>query len=312
VTRPTHDVLIVGGGPAGASAALVLGRARRRVLVVDDGRPRNARSRALHAFPTRDGTPPEVFRELAGDELAAYGVERWAGEVVDVRGAAGDFRVVLADGREASGRKLLLATGVHDVVPPLLGLDAYYGTSVHLCPYCDGWEHRDEPIAVYGRGRRALQMARALTAWSRDLLVCTDGPSGLGRRALDELAAHRIPLVDARIVDLEGNDGRLAALRFEDGRRIERTALFFDTPSFTRTRLAERLGCEVGRDGEIRCHRHASTSVRGVYAAGDVTRDVQLVVLAAAEGAKAAFGINVALTREDWARRVEAQRPHGT
>jgi thioredoxin reductase len=147
-----YDAVIVGGGPAGLSCALLLGRSCRTVLVCDSGEYRNAASHAMHGYLTRDGVDPREFLALAREELKQYRVEYRACAVKDVETAGDGFRVRLADGSDAEGRKLVLATGVADVIPPIEGMDQFYGRSVHHCPYCDGWEHRDQPIAIYGRG----------------------------------------------------------------------------------------------------------------------------------------------------------------
>ncbi|MCA1650372.1 MAG: NAD(P)/FAD-dependent oxidoreductase, partial [Acidobacteria bacterium] len=176
-----YDVIIVGAGPAGLSAALMLGRCRRSVLVCDSGRPRNAASEAIHGYLTRDGMMPREFLEIARTELRKYEtVEIRDSEVVDAE-CGGDslFHVTLASGERLDARKLLLATGVADHVPPVPGLAELYGKSVHHCPYCDGWEVRDQPLAIYGRGDRGLGLSLELIVWSRDLVLCTDGPCEL-------------------------------------------------------------------------------------------------------------------------------------
>ena len=295
------DAIVVGGGPAGLSAALVLARCRRRVLVCDDGRPRNARAQELHGYLTRDGIAPARFVQLARDGLARYrNVTLLASRVAGVAPAGRGFRVRASDGQEHTGRKLLLATGVEDSLPRLAGIDQFYGRSVHHCPYCDGWESRDEPIAIYGRRTRAFEMARALTAWSSDLVLCTDGGSGLDPRRKRHLARNGIRLIEDRIERLSGREGQLESIDFANGRRLPRRRLYFDLPSHARSELARQLGCRLRQDGSVRCTGYEATDVPGVFIAGNIVGDVQLVVFAAAEGAKAAFGINLALTREDF------------
>jgi len=297
------DVVIAGAGPAGLSAALILGRARRRVLLCDTGTPRSWASKEMHAYLTRDGLSPHEFLVIARREVRRYpGVRFLPQEVCAAQCTARGFTVSLADGRRVRCRKLLIATGLFDIVPRIPGIDALFGHSVFQCPYCDGWEMRDRRVLVYGRRQRGFEMARAMTAWTRDIVLCTDGAAGYSADARRLLARSRIRLVEKRVSALEGSRGRLRAVRFSNGERLPRDAMFFDTPSRGQSRLAESLGCRFGRHGGIACGEYEATSVPGVYVAGNITRDVQLSIVAAAEGARAAFGINRALTREDFAR----------
>lgn len=299
----THwDVVIVGAGPAGLSAALVLGRCRRKVLLCDKGTPRSWASHAMHGYASRDGVPPTQFRDIALAEIRQYPcVTVRDEEVVSVqRSPANDFAVLLAGGETVRSRKLLLATGVLDELPPIADIERFFGTSVFPCPYCDGWELRDAPIAVYGRGKRGFEMARSMTAWTRDILVCTDGPAGLSRQEQTALAANGIRIETARIARLEGPDGKLERIVFEGERAIARSAMFFNLPTHPQSELARTLGCQITSTGGIRCGQYEASSVPGVFVAGNILRDVQLSIVAAAEGAKSAFGINRSLTREDF------------
>lgn len=295
------DAIIVGGGPAGLSAALVLGRCRRNVLVCDTGLHRNRHAREMHAFLTRDGIPPAEFLGRARQDLQRYaGVELRRCTVQRAESEGRGFAVVLADGSRLRCRKLLLATGVRDELPPLAGFEEFYGKTVHHCPYCDGWEARDQPIAIYGRRNRAFEMSRAMLAWTTDIVLCTDGASGLQPEQKRQLARNGVRIVEERIERLSGRDGQLDAIIFAGGRRIARTRLFFDLPSHAQSGLPRQLGCRIRRDGSVRCSGYEATDVPGVFIAGNIAGDVQLVIFAAAEGAKAAFGINKALTREDF------------
>ena len=229
------------------------------------------------------------------------GVRYLPQEVRSARRARGGFTVRLANGRRVNCRKLLIATGVFDIVPRIPGIDELFGRSVFQCPYCDGWEMRDRRVLAYGRGRRGFEMARAMTAWTRDLVLCTDGPARYSVADRRLLERNGIPLVEKPIESLEGARGRLRTVVFRGGERLARDALFFDTPARHQSRLAESLGCKFDRDGRVLCGEYEATSVPGVFAAGNIIRDVQLTIVAAAEGARAAFGINRALTREDFA-----------
>lgn len=294
-----YDVIIVGAGPAGLSAALILGRSRRRVLVCDTGKPRNAASRAMHGFLTRDGMPPREFLRVAREQMTQYDTVAIADiEVTAAECVNGRFEVRLANGAHHTARKLLIATGVVDNLPGLPGFEALYGISVFHCPYCDGWEVRDRPLAIYGRGERGLGLSLELTAWSRDLVLCTDGPSGLAAGDRERLERHRIPVREDRVVRLEGSE-RLERIVFASGPPLEREALFFTTGQTQQSQLAQRLGCEINEKGTVRTGKYETTHLRGLYVAGDASRAVQWVVVAAAEGAEAAFAINTDLLKED-------------
>lgn len=296
-----YDTLIVGGGPAGLSAALLLGRARRRVLLCDAGEPRNAAARHAHGFLTRDGTPPGEIRSVGRDQLMRYEtVEARDTGVEDVVPAIGGVTATLRSGEEITARTLLLATGLADELPAVSGMKELWGTGVHTCPYCDGWEVRDAPLAVYGRGMDGFRLALEMTAWSRDLVLCTDGRSGLQERHRKRLAANGIGLREERIACLEGgDDGILVCVRFEDGGALPRRAMFVSTQCRQRSALAARLGCAMTSKGLVRVDRDGATTVPWVWAAGDLTPNLQLVVMATAEGARAAYAINAALLRQD-------------
>lgn len=306
----TWDVIVVGGGPAGLSAALVLGRCRRSVLVCDSGEYRNRHAEAMHGFLSRDGMPPGDFLRRAREDLAPYtSIELRACTVVHVEPLEHRFRITLdAGGPALLCRKLLLATGVVDELPKLARVEEFYGRTVHHCPYCDGWEARDQPIAVYGRRSRAFEMSRAMTAWSDDVVLCTDGASGLDAAQKRELERNGVRLVTDRIDHLDGADGRLEAIVFTNRRRLPRRRLFFDLPSHAQAELPRQLGCRLRRDGSVHCARYEATDVPGVFVAGNIAGDVQLVIFAAAEGAKAAFGINRSLTREDFELNATGRR----
>src|SRR5688572_18929677 len=223
--RPAWDVVIIGAGPAGLSAALVLGRCRRRVLLCDRGTPRSWASKAMHGFISRDGVPPEQFRRLAHRELKKYeSVSFWPGEVRKVTRTQGGF-VVRLGRRVARSRKLLIATGVVDHLPPIEGLVELFGISVFQCPYCDGWELRDQPLAAYGRRQRGFEMARALTAWTRDIVLCTDGRSGLTVAQRAQLDRKGIRVVSRKVERLESAGGRLTHIVFRGSLSIPRAAL---------------------------------------------------------------------------------------
>jgi len=296
-----YDVVIVGAGPAGLSAALFLGRSRRTVLVCDNGHPRNEASLAMHGFLTRDGMPPLEFLRTARDELRQYTTVAFRDvTVTDARcGPNARFATTLETGEIVESRKLLIATGVRDHVPEIPGLRALYGRSVFHCPYCDGWEVRDEPLAVYGRGARGYGLSLELTAWSRDILLCTDGPSELDDEKVDRLRRNGIVVREDRVTRLESADGVLQQIVFAEGAPDRRRALFFTTGQYQQSALAIRLGCEFNDKGTVRTGKYETTHLPGLFVCGDASRAVQWVIVAASEGAEAAFAINTDLIRED-------------
>jgi len=296
----TYDCIVVGGGPAGLSGALMLGRCRRSVLVCDAGEPRNTRAAGLHGYLTRDGAQPEEFLRLARQELEGYPtVEFLRGEVVEARRTSGGFAVVLAGGRRLNARKLLLATGVVDEVPGIEGLQELYGKSVHHCPYCDAWEWRDQPLAVYGRAEPGVALALALTVWSDDVVLCTDGPSGLSEEEELQLDQAGVEVREDRVVRLEGRDGLLEQVLFAEADPLPRRALFFCGGQHQRSDLAAKLGARFNDKGTVATGSCEVTNVPGLYVAGDASKDVQFVVVAAAEGSEAGVAINKALLKED-------------
>lgn len=296
------DAVIVGAGPAGLSAALLLGRCRRRVLLCDEGRPRNAATRALHGFLTRDGIPPAELLRLGREQLERYStVESRSLTVTDVQRLEDGFEVTLSDGTWVASRKLLLATGVTDQLPTIDGFQEFYGKSVFHCPYCDGWELRDQPLAIYGKGEHGKGLALELTAWSAQLVLCTDGPSELDDHDVERLRRHEIAVYEHAIAALEGTDGVLERIRFADGTSVGCRGMFFSTGEHQRSGLPAQLGCEFTPKGAVNTGEYEATNIPGLYVAGDASRFVQLAIVAAAEGAEAAFAINTALLKEDLA-----------
>ena len=286
------DVIVIGGGPAGLSAALMLARCRRRVVICDAGTPRNRASSALHGYLTRDGLPPTELLQLGREELARYGVAVQPARVSRVTRRDAGFDVTVESGARLSARRILIATGVADVLPEVAGIDACYGKSVHHCPYCDGWEQQGRRLAVYGRGRSGVALALSLLTWSDDVRLFTDGPPRLGPPLRKRLEDRRIAIDGRRLASLEHESGQLRAVCLRDGERIGRDALFFTTGQRQQAPFAAELGCEFTRKGTVQTDRFGETCVPGVFVVGDASRDVQFVVVAAAEGAKAAVAIN--------------------
>jgi thioredoxin reductase len=298
-----YDVIVIGAGPAGLSAALMLGRCRRRVLVCDTGKPRNAASRAMHGFLSRDGIAPADFLKIAREQMQPYDtVELRDVEVTAAECRESRFHVTLADGSVQQSRKLLIATGVVDNLPEIPGFRELYGKNVFHCPYCDAWELRDRPLAIYGRAERGLGLSLELLGWSRDVVLCTDGPSEISAEGLARLERHGVPVREDRLVRIEGVEQDDVRMVFASGAPLDRSAVFFTTGQTQHSDLVTRLGCVMTDKGTVWTGKYEAAHLPGLYVAGDASRAVQWVVVAAAEGAEAAFAINTDLLKEDLSR----------
>jgi len=275
------DCVVVGGGPAGLSAALTLGRARRRALVLDSGAPRNHAAREMHGVLGHDGLPPAQLRAKGRRELERYGIEVREADIEDPASVEG-------------ARTVILATGMLDDTPDIDGFDAIYGISAHTCPYCDGFEHADKRLAVLAPPAGAAHMGPLLRQWSPDVALFT--PELEDRAPLDALG---IRVVHEPVVRFHHDDGHLTGMELAGGEVVERDALFFNVAMRPRVALATALGCELDDAGYIKADpMDRRTSVDGVYAIGNCTDPMQNVPMAIADGARAGAFINFRLVGE--------------
>lgn len=294
-----QDVIIVGGGPAGLNAAVVLGRCRRKVLVFDTAEYRNRWSHGMHNYLTRDDILPHDFIAECHKELKKYGVRVAKKRVIKGRKNEDGFFVVQDDeGEKHYAKKLLIATGLADNVPDIPGFLELYGQSVFHCPYCDGWEVRDQRIGIYARDKEGAELALALKGWSREVTLYTDGKSKVKPVHEEELAAMDIPIDRRRFARLEGSNGKLEKIVFQNGEETPCDAIFFVNGYRQQCDLVETFDCEISKKGVVVTNRFQQTSTPGLFVAGDADKDVQFVVVAAAEGAKAGVIINKELQKE--------------
>jgi thioredoxin reductase len=268
------------------------------VRLFDHGRYRNARARQLNGYLTRDGIDPRELRRIARAEIAQYAnVVIDDVEVVAARRLERGFELRLASEERVECRKLLLATGLVDRIPRLAGLEELVGSCAFHCPYCDGWELRDQPLVAYGRGDAGAVLALELTLWSRDVTLCTGGDSP-GARMRERLDRFGISMDEKPIERLDGSTDHVV-VTFVDGTVLVRRALFYSEGCAQGAPLAEQLGLSFNEKGGIEVGRRESTSVPGVYVAGDASRDALQAIVAAGEGSAAAVAINQALFKED-------------
>ena len=256
----------------------------------------------MHCLLGHEGTPPTELLARGRRELERYTtVESHADRVTKITPIGNRFAVACADGFTLTARKVLLTTGLTDEVPQIEGIEQLYGRSVHHCPYCDGFEHRDQPLAVYGAGDKGAGLALMMKQWSSDVVLCTDGASEISPTMQSRLKQHDIAIWAQRIAKLEGTEhGALQRIHLQGGNVLDRTAIFFTTGCRQTSDLSAALGCARDKKGGIVTDPVTEeSSVRGVYVAGDASRDVLLVAVAIAEGAKAGVAINRALLQED-------------
>ena len=316
----TFDVAVIGGGAAGLSAAVTLGRARRSVVVVDAGTPRNAPAAGVHGFLTRDGMPPHELVAAGREEVERYGGVIVAGEAVAARGTGTDedpaFEVTLSDGRVLGARRLVVATGLVDRLPDVPGLRELWGRDVVHCPYCHGWEIRDEPVGVLGTGPRSVHGTLLFRQWTADLVFFQHEAPPLTDEEAEQFAALGIRVVPGRVAAAEVADGRLAGVRTADGTLVERRALAVGSPMVARAGFLEGLGLVAVADpsgaGErIEADPMGRTSVPGVWVAGNVTDLMAQVVVSAAAGMSAGAFVNADLVTADTRAAVAAHRLAG-
>ncbi|MGA5507007.1 NAD(P)/FAD-dependent oxidoreductase [Streptomyces umbrinus] len=308
-----YDVVVVGAGPAGLSAALMLGRARRSVLVVDEGRPRNAPAAHMHGFLSRDGVPPGDLLEAGRTEVAGYGGEVRAGRVVSVVRNGDGFAAELGSGRTVRARRLLATAGVTDDLPDLPGLASRWGRDVVHCPYCHGWEIRDQPIGILATGPLGVQQALLFRQWTDRLTLLLHTTARPTAEKAEQLAARRITVVDGEVAGLEVTEDRLSGVRLRSGEQIPLRALAVAPQPVPRADFLTGLGIgptahPSGLGAYIATDVTGLTAVPGVWVAGNLADPNANVLASAVSGSTAAGAINADLIAEDTRHAVRAQR----
>jgi thioredoxin reductase len=295
-------VVVVGGGAAGLSAALVLGRARRRVAVVDAGAPRNAPAAHMQGFLSRDGMSPADLLAAGRAEVIGYGVDLVEDQVVAIEAG---FIVRLVGGRLLQARRILVATGVRDELPAIPGVRERWGRDLLHCPYCHGWEIRDQPVGVLGTVPGSVQHALLVPQWSDDVVFFVHRYE-LTAAERAQLDARGVQVVDGEVARLVVEDDHLTGVELTDGRVIARTTVFIRPDNVPHPDgLLAGLGCQVGHAGFVTVDATGRTSAFGVWAAGNVVDPRAQVITAAGAGSAAAIAINADLVQEDVERAVE-------
>ena len=313
----TYDVVVVGGGAAGLSGALTLGRARRSVLVIDAGEPRNAPASGVHGFLTRDGMNPVALLEAGREEVRGYGVKVLDGRVSSAESANGGFTVELENGSRVRARRLLVATGLVDELPDVPGVRERWGREVLHCPYCHGWEVRDQPVGVLGSGPFAVHQALLWRQWTEDLTLFLHTAPEPTDEETEQLTARGITVVEGEVASLEVSEDRLVGVRMRSGEFVPRRAMTV-TPRFVSQSdiftglgleaTAHPMGADVGE--HIDADATGLTSVPGVWVAGNVTDLIAQVVGAASAGVMAGAAINADLIADDMRHAVANHREH--
>ncbi len=296
-TDQVFDVAIVGGGPAGLTAALWLARYLHSVVVIDSGDPRNWETRGINGFLGSHGIKSPELREHGRDNARQFGATLIDGEVCTVKNTNSErFVLTLSNDRVFDCRRLLLAIGLKDVWPRIPGLSDCYGETVHVCPDCDGYETRDCKTVVIGSGRKAVGMALALTTWTHEILICTNGePADMEPRHLKQLKDLNIPVLEEKVNGVSSLKGEISGIDLDGGMHLDCQRLYFAIGQYPADDLGAQLKCKRDETGRIEVDDRNRTSVTNVFAAGDVTPSPQIAIAAAAQGAISSIAIHASL-----------------
>ncbi len=294
-----YDVIIVGGSYSGLAAGMALGRALRRVLIIDSGKPCNRQTPHSHNFLTQDGKTPSEIRSLARQQVEKYDtVQFHDGVVYHGTKTQNGFDLRTASGESFSAKKLIFATGISDILPELEGFAQCWGISVLHCPYCHGYEVRNETTGILGNGEYAFEFSSLISNWTKDLTLLTNGKSTLTKEQATQIERHDIRMIEKEIERLEHKEGHLQKVIFKDGIFREMKALYTRTPFEQHCPVPASLGCDITEDGYIKTDAFQKTSVPGVFACGDNTSRMRTVANAVAMGTTAGMMVNKELVME--------------
>ncbi|MDI0274978.1 NAD(P)/FAD-dependent oxidoreductase [Bacillus safensis] len=298
------DCAIIGGGPAGLSAALVVGRGRKQVIVFDDELPRNRVTQESHGFITNDGMTPFEIRQAGEADLQKYpSIKIKRSRIVDIQKKEESFTLLTHEGDTFEAKKIILATGLQDILPEIEGIHDVYGKTLFSCPFCDGWELKDKALALIAENQRALHMAKLLSNWTKDLIVFTNGHV-LAEEDKTLLTAHSIQVIDVPIVSIDHDNGQLRALQLANGEAVRREGGFVASEFKQSAPFAEKLGCQMTKNAGIETDILGRTTVSGVFACGDNLGGPAQLVLAAAAGSQAGMGVIHELVQEEFQEKT--------
>ncbi|RYG53552.1 MAG: NAD(P)/FAD-dependent oxidoreductase [Chitinophagaceae bacterium] len=295
------DVIIVGGSYSGLAASMALGRALKKVLIIDSGKPCNAQTPHSHNFLTQDGNTPAEIALQGKEQVRKYHyVNFYQGIASSGKKVQNGFDITTSAGDTFHASKLIFATGIKDIMPKIEGFEACWGISVIHCPYCHGYEVRNERTGILGDGDKAFEFAKLISNWTKDLTIYTNGKSSITSAQLVSLAKHNIRIVEKEIEKLEHTDGNIRNILFNDGTKSFLSALYSPRPFEQHCRIAESLGCELTPDGYVKVDAFQETTVSGIYASGDNATKMRTVANAVAMGTTAGMSASKKLILEQF------------